>query len=46
MTEIVAALQALMTDQSLSFGEPWACLRTFNAWFYRPPCHGLAIVDP
>jgi hypothetical protein len=46
LTEIVAALQALMTDQSLSFGEPWACLRTFNAWFYRPPCHGLAIVDP
>ncbi|MGB5957941.1 MULTISPECIES: hypothetical protein [unclassified Pseudomonas] len=33
MTEIVAALQALMTDQSLSFGEPWACLRTFNVWF-------------
>ncbi|WP_268868187.1 hypothetical protein [Pseudomonas fulva] len=33
MNEIVAALQALMTGQSLSFAQSWACMRTLNAWF-------------
>nr|WP_314485112.1 hypothetical protein [uncultured Pseudomonas sp.] len=33
MNEIVAALQALVTGQSLSFAQSWACVSTLNAWF-------------